>query len=121
MGGPVWPQDSGLRTLVVVSMGMRRTWGGIRLYWKHSLLLTFRNGEGSAQEEEEGEEEGEDEREDEREEGEQQSFLPGLVNMVSAGTCSPHSSGVRPCTLRLIAQMYQDTLLKLKYRNVHYK
>lgn len=31
MGGLVWPQDTGLWTLVVVSMGMSRTWGGIRL------------------------------------------------------------------------------------------
>lgn len=31
MGGLLWPQDTGLWTLVVVSMGMSRTWGGIQL------------------------------------------------------------------------------------------
>lgn len=31
MGGLLWPQDTGLWTLVVVSMEMSRTWGGIQL------------------------------------------------------------------------------------------
>lgn len=31
MGGLVWPEDTGLQALVVVSMGMSRTWGGIWL------------------------------------------------------------------------------------------
>lgn len=45
MGGLLWPQDTGLRTLVVVSMGMSRTWGGIRL--TGNLVYCWLSGMGA--------------------------------------------------------------------------